>query len=283
MKMMKGLRELHLLLVLALFMGGAVIFTPAADAVTIHVLLVIDGGSPRNFDQHEASKDSIKLLLRQIKKTLKCPVQISELNTADSGSAFASNDNILKWITEVRVEKDDVVWVYFSGHGGVHSGTDDFYLSLPGEDADRNRLAQKINGLSCRLKILTTDACSYSGDPVINPSPPGQKAYRDLFYEHKGFFNVVAAAKGELAGGSPEGGWFTQGFIEALLAVQDADLDANGFISWSEILKKTRRETDKIFQREKHRFSSDRKEELQKIGQTGQHPTALSPLPQRVY
>lgn len=280
---MKMMRNLHLLCVLLVLLASTVVFTATADAVTIHVLLVIDGGNPRNFDQHEASKDSIKLLLGQIKRTLKCSVQISELNTADSGSAFASNDNILKWITEVRVDTDDVVWVYFSGHGGVHSGTDDFYLSLPGEDVDRNRLAQKINGLSCRLKILTTDACSYSGDPVVNPSPPGLKAYRDLFYKHKGFFNVVAAAKGELAGGSPGGGWFTRGFMTALLAVQDADLNTDGFISWSEILKKTQRETDKLFQQEKHRFSSKWKKKMQDIGQTGQHPTALSPLPQRVY
>ena len=200
---MKMVRWLQVSLFVTLLVSLSVFFTPAANAVTIHTLLVIDGGNPRNFDQHEAAKDSMRLLLRQIKRTLRCPVQISELNTADSGSSYASSDNILKWVTEVRVDRDDVVWVYFSGHGGVHSGTDDFYLSLQGEDLDRNRLAAKIERLPCRLKILTTDACSYSGDPVVAPSYPGLKAFRQLFYEHKGFFNVVGAAKNELAGRKP--------------------------------------------------------------------------------
>ena len=280
---MKMVRWLHVSLFVILLVSLFVFFTPAANAVAIHTLLVIDGGNPRNFDQHEASKASMRLLLKQIKKTLRCSVQISELNTADSGSSYASSDNILKWMTEVRVDRDDVVWVYFSGHGGVHRGTDNFYLSLQGENVDRNWLAQKIESLPCRLKILTTDACSYSGDPVISNSSPGLKAFRQLFYKHNGFFNVVGAAKNELAGGSLNGGWFTRGFMTAMLAVQDADLDNNRFISWAEILKKTRRETDKIFQQKKDSLSDAWKAELQRIGQTGQHPTALSPLPDRIY
>ena len=67
------------------------------------------------------------------------------------------------------------------------------------------------------------------------------------------------------------------------MAVQDADLDSDGFISWAEILKETLRKTDKIFQQEKDRLSDNWKAELRRIGQTSQHPTALSPLPERIY
>ena len=285
---MQIIRKLHLLSVLAILLGAGVFFTPAANAVTIHTLLIIDGAAS-NFEQHEASKKAMGRLLKQIRRDLQCNVQISHFNTDvnpnDSvPSKYASSDNILDWISQLRPNSDDIVWVYYSGHGGVHSGTDNFYLSLLGGKFDRNRFARRIEALPCRLKILMTDACSYSGDPVVGNSPPDLNPFRNLFLEHKGFFNVVGAAKGELAGGSPLGGWFTRGFMRVMLGINylKVDLNGDGFISWKEVLVKTREETNKAFQAEKDRLEQYWKDELERINQTGQNPVHLGELPKRI-
>ena len=292
---MNLLRSKCLFLVLMVLLSVVSVFTPAADAVTIHTLLIIDGAA-LNGEQHEAAKKAMRRLLRQIKFELGCVVEVSVLNTNNlvdpdnpaSGwdpSKLASSDNVLKWVSTLRPAADDVVWVYYSGHGGVHSGTDNFYVSLSGGKFDRNPLARRIEGLPCRLKILMTDACSYSGEPVVSNSPPDLNPFRNLFLEHKGFFNVVGAAKGELAGGSDLGGWFTRGFMSVMLGVNHlkVDLNRDGFISWKEVLVKTQEETNKIFHAEKDLLDDYWKDELAKIGQTGQNPVHFGELPKRIY
>ena len=298
---MKMVRWLQVSLFVTLLVSLPVFFTPAANAVTIHTLLIIDGAAS-NFEQHEASKKAMRKLLRDIKNQLGCYVEVSMLNTnnltdpddpssPEDPSKLASSDNVLKWVSELRPDDDDVVWVYYSGHGGADHETRNFHIVLGrNELLHRNRLVDKMDELDARLKILMTDACHYGSwsfpTPIYRPHP---NLFRNLLLEHKGFFNVMGAVTGEFAGGYYRGGflgggWFTRGFIHVMLNFNrlSIDLNGDGFISWEEVFVKTREETNKAFQAEKDDLDSYWKEELERIGQTGQNPVHLGELPKRI-
>ena len=232
---MKLTKKLTALILMGIVLGISGVFTPAADAVKIHTLLIIDDGAPHNYLQQEAAKKAMTRLLRQIKNELGCVVEISVLNTdnftpnsgGEDPSILASSANVLKWISELRPDVDDVVWVYYSGNGGM---TGDGNLALKLQDErwfHRNRIVDKIDVLRCRLKIFMSDVDSYSGQPVRygNPSDLSVSvlgharlpvALRHLFVEHEGFLNLTAATEGEFSLGDTTGGVFTKAFVESV-------------------------------------------------------------------
>ena len=73
---------------------------------------------------------------------------------ANAGSITA--ENILEWVNTVSPAHDDVVFVYFTGHGGTYPSGDnvgEFHLSLPPDGAfNRGRLVEAMDRLGCRLK-----------------------------------------------------------------------------------------------------------------------------------
>ena len=280
---MKTMRSLYLLWVLAALLGVGLFFTPPADAVKIHALLIIQDDAS-NYEQHEASGEAMGKLIRKVGTTLGCSVEQTRLNTdpdPDDASKYASSANVLKWVSELRPNNDDIVWVYYSGHGGVKS--DHFTIVLGGNESfHRNRLVDRMDELGCRLKILMTDSCSYSGEPVTYVNPSDLDAYRHLFLEHKGFFNVTAASKGEIAGGSQSGGWFTRGIFRIIDHPGRIDLDADDFITWEEVFKEISRVTNELFEESKSELSEYWKSEIERIGQKGQNPIFFGDLPKRI-
>ena len=223
-------------------------------------------------------------LFRDIKSISDIPFKLSELKSnVDGGNPERmSRENILKWTEAVNADRDDIVFVYFSGHGGANRGTRELYLSLPGGDKfDRNVLADAVERIPCRLKILLTDACSF-GVPITIPYLNSVKrAYLNLFLEHKGFLNVAAAVEGEFAIGNGEGGIFTRTFVDVMLFVDK--LGDDGFVSWEEVFEATKRKTHSYF----HAIYTSPitpqsiKDTLAEVGQQSQRPKYFGELPKR--
>ena len=192
---MKAVKKLHLLVVLGVLMVSVGVFPPFVDAQTIYALLLIDDGNPSNFQQHKTSHTRMLNLLNRITNTLGIEVEepkILQTSGRNRTSAdFPTLENIKKWIDTVNVDRNDVVFVYASSHGGAHRQTRELYLNFSGVKVERPPIAEALAALPCRLKLLVTDACSYGveiTEPYFNPTLP--EAYNDLFLKHRGFLNL---------------------------------------------------------------------------------------------
>ena len=262
------------------------------DAQKMYGLLIIDDGNPSNAPQHNASKDTMERLLRTIKREIRIPVEVSELKSSvdDDSPEYMSRDNILAWVQNVNADKDDIVFVYFSGDGGTDLNTGELYLSLPTTKLERKQLANAIDSISCRLKILVTDPCNYSVPQIPDPMRSQKTAFADLFLEHQGFLNVAGATEGELIVlGDSKGGLFTYSFIWSILGVDliervDVFTD-DDFVSWKEIFAAIRKQTQWYFEGAVDTSSlmpQNIRNTLDDIGQTSQRPKHFGEFPKRI-
>ena len=293
---MKTKRRLHLLAVLAILLGAAVVFTPAANALPkIHSLLIVMDGDTRMSQAFEISRNKIQNLLSEVRDVLGISLvpgynlyQYQRHLFSAAGENRPTRSNIMQWFREVRPGPDDVVFVYFCGHGGAYSNRE-LYLSLVGgELIDRKELVKAMERIKCRLKILATDACSYGGANVRaepDVAPTKKTAYRNLFFEHKGFLNITSASEGELSlGDAVTGTWFTENFAFGITEEYE-HIDKNpkdGFVSWKEVFEYTRGYTMEAFRENYERISEKNKQKMKKSGQTSQRPKYFGQLPTRI-
>ena len=278
---MRIVRWQQLLKLWAFLLMLTVVLASAAEAQTMHTLLVIMDGDASIGPGVAGSMKQIENLLRDIERKDVCQVEKSVLKSTEDR---ATSDRVKKWIKDVRPASNDVVFVYFAGHGGMLNNKT--FIALQGGILYRNELVSAMKqGQACRLKILITDACSSDVEirpPTLNPTL--KSALTNLFVEHKGFLHLTAATEGEYAwvvvpgpqstGG---GGYFTNSLVQTIYAYPDDDGD--GFVSWSEIFNATKKKTMALFDAAYPGFSAERKADLRQRGITSQTPKYYGELP----
>lgn len=290
------LKTVVILLITACCLCIAMVFTPAADAQTIHALLLIDDDNPSTFHLHEANQKKVKFLLEDIKNKLGIAVRTNILRTTtdrESGD-FPTFENIKKWIDTVNVDKNDVVLIYASAHGGANLRTRELYLNFLGVKVERPPIAKAVGVLPCRLRIFLSDASSFGG-PINQPyttktdrvrpisSTPSKTIYRGLFLEHEGFLDVAGATEGEDNLGNTQGGVFTRSFVEVF--EYDAgwsDKNEDGFVSWEEVFKSVKYVTEGKSKELIASLVPVWKQTLEEIGQQSQRPKYFGELPRRI-
>ena len=294
---MKVMRRFLLFVALIVLLGGTVVFTSAAeDKPTIHALLVIMDGDALNAEQYEESGSKISLLLRDAKDTV-CNLKLTELRSgSDNVSHWPTKDRVLQWVREVRPEKNDVVFIYFVGHGGKAHTTNDStfngtFLALAGP-SDQKYLFRRdlVNTLKAapawqsRLKMIITDTCSaevpfvdyilgpiYSLRSIWPPVSYKEPVYRNLFVEHEGFLHLTSATEKQYSwGDSKRGTWFTYGLVSAIDSYASGSTDP-GFVGW-----------DKVFTLAKEKVPVLIALHPRKVGNNVQHPKYYGALPKRV-
>ena len=304
-------KQIHLWILLILIAGAITVSAATASAQDIHVLMVIDDGNPWTFKQHARDKDRIENLMKSSvasmleKERPGATVNIDELKSnVDSfipdNPEFMSRDNILKWVRNVNADRDDVVFVYFSGAGGAEKeAPHERYLYAPRWDAElyrklyRKELAKAVEELNCRLKILITEI---NIGRTVHQSVPlsyGNRNYlRQLFLEHEGFLNLTSTSLGGIAlGDYINGGWFTLALTAGILGqsiVKLEDIDQSpqdGFVSWKEVFIETKEYLDEFYKLNEHhfRFPPRLRERLKERNQTTQIPEVLSEFPKRIH
>ena len=285
---MRVTRGLHLFLVL-MMLSAAIVFTATADAQKIHALLVTMDGDARMGAEFEKSRKRMENLLREIKDLLKLPVSqhILTSTAADNQpNSHPTKSNILNWINNARPAQDDVLLVYFCGHGGSTQSRE-LFLSLKGREIlYRKQIVEAVTKKTCRLKLLLTDACSYGGSSVrVMPAVTLKSALRNLFLEHEGFLNAASANIGEFSLGDPSNGtWFTCNFVLGILEDYEY-LDRNPkdkFVSWKEVFEYTRSETMRLFEENIGSLSKRYRQKMKEVGQTTQTPIYFGQLPKRI-
>ena len=162
--------------------------------------------------------------------------------TTLSGKKFTTK-NVSKWLTSIPSLSKDIIFFYYSGHGGNLTSLKNPWPFMIFPLYRHPRKAKAIVGGSVyqylltmkpRLCLIMFDACNNffqtkgagvpSGrfTPIITPTPvlPGLKT---LFLQNRGIITSCAASPGETAvttvGGNTIGGVFTTGFLLALQSV----------------------------------------------------------------
>lgn len=227
--------------VLLFVMCGCLLLASSADAQTVHTLLVVmdadmDIGPGMTVNRHKF--DSGIASIDRVYPTNKT-VYLSSRNETTKA-------NVLQWVNNVRPSLDDVVLVYYTGHGGMMSQTDRrTFLYLSDGSLFRAELAAAIQAKSCRLKLLITDCCSSYPMETQGNRPlaagyavetVGKSFIRNLFGEHQGFLHVNGATEGQYGWAHlRSGSHFTVSLLEAISS--DSDTNRDGFVGWGEVFE----------------------------------------------
>jgi len=295
---MKAVRGRYLLWVLILLLSSIMIFTAAADAQTVHALLVIMDDAPRTRKLNLVNMKNIGELLRDVENQHNCPLTLDVLrSSSDDKQAQATRENILNWLAAVAPAPDDVVFVYYSGNGGMDkAAARELYLTLQDGNFPRQQIVERIDRLECRLKMLITDTVSFDviwdrGSTFLGHRNP--EALGHLFLKHEGFLNITSASEDELSGGASSGtseiededilhgGWFTYALIMEL-STPHTDRDEDGFLSWNEVFQAARDETISLSGHHSAWFSEGLTRKFERIGQQTQRPIYYGELPRRI-
>lgn len=248
------LSKFQLASLLLLLLGSCVLLTSNAEAQEVHALLVIMDDDETIGPSVQVDEENVYSFLRKVDKVYSTTKNITVLRSS-AGETTVSN--IQRKIRALRPGPDDVVFFYFSGHGGMISETDRRTFLLVSDPADprsfvkllRDDIENDVTDHNSRLQIIITDCCSNF------PPHRGARKYatfagvrttnsmiKNLFGEHKGLLHVNGATEGQFAWGIPQtGGIFTDGLIAALS--DKADLNKDKFFEWSEILKLAKENT----------------------------------------
>lgn len=275
---MKRVRWLHASLFVTLLASSFVFFTPDVVAQKVHALLVIMDGEADIGTSVDIDRKRVEKLLSDIQNKNVCRVKI---NVLESSANTATANRAKQWIKDVRPADNDVLFVYYSGHGGMLRN--ETFIVTQGNVLFRKELVKAMERApNCRLKILIVDACSNAVDaenPTLNPDL--RSTLTNLFVEHKGFLNLAAATEGEYAWSNDRrGGWFTSSLIETIYEYPDPNGD--NFVSWEEVFKATKKKTMDLFSRAYPHFDAERKDDLRRRNITSQTPRYYGTLPKKV-
>ena len=273
---------------------------PAAETVsrkdvsdpqtTVHALLVIMDDDPKIgciVDQFY-----IENLLASVDKMKECTVQTKTL-LASEGSA--TRLQIQEWLSKVYPVSDDVIFIYYSGHGGMNNWEEKkTYLATLGNYTYRDDLVTLIKTATAaaRLQMLITDCCSNTSEPPpiqvdqASAAASSVTVWKNLFLEHTGFLHITGATEGQFSFGAapapnalPEtwkasgyGGTFTRSLIAAI--DEHPDTDSDGFVHWGEVFELAMKKTEHIYRITL--FSDETREAINRLRITSQTPKAYS-------
>lgn len=265
------------ILALFVFLPSFMVCVIPADAQTVHALLIIMDDDPKIGTNVKVDRKNMLNLLASVHNELAEVKTTTLLSSKDE----ATRNGVLEWVRNVKAATNDIVFMYYAGHGGMKSNGQTF-LATEGEWLFRSELVNAIEQIkSPRLTILITDCCSSLVSSNVDPTMQSnrsmtrltERVLRNLFIEHKGFLHVTAATEKQYGWSNIfTGGWFTKNFIEALNSNPDENKDK--FLTWKEVFETARQNTEKTFSQTT--FTAKQQQDLKKRGITSQTPKAYS-------
>ncbi len=245
----------------------------AQNKPTLKMLMVIcdDYESPENNKIAQSVRFDLATMTRLLDILEKRNIVNVERTLLQGRKATLKNINAT--LNALNAGPNDVVWFYFSGHGGMENGKT--FLSTSDEkDLPRSTLQNILNAKPARLKILMTDACSndVNGGAVsrslsrnASPAQEGRfdAVYRDLFSRYAGMLHMSGSTEGEYAWSDDDmGGHFTHYFIRE-------NLIKNPINSWVKMFDDARQKTMRMFNLG---LSASQRSELAREGIRSQTP-----------
>ena len=258
--------KVRLIAVLIFALGTVMLTAPTVEAQTVHALLVImdddtlSSNAPAFNAGMRVNQERVRRLLGKVDNVYHVEETVY-LSSRDE----ATVDNVLQWIRNVPSTSQDVVFVYYSGHGAMDSRRRT-WLALDSTSAGqrtgqlyRDRLAADVESRPGRLKLIVTDACSSSA-----PSPPHKavsfasivpkernETIINLFGEHEDVLHVNGASEGQYGWVNQQNGsFFTTAFLEAIHP--NSDVNGDGFVEWGEVFDVAQSTTEETFKQTKN-------------------------------
>lgn len=172
-----------------------------------------------------------------------------------SNAGFCT-ESVLEAIRRINCNSDDVIAVYYSGHGFRTPGQVSEWpvLKLGSRGQSRQQWAtpletilDQLRSKSAITKIMIADACNATGPVALPPPPaadnidlPKQRENIRRLLDSRGLFIMVAAKSGNYAYcNEQQGGFFTRIFCQALW--KSVGLDDRS--DWAEIAEMARGHT----------------------------------------
>jgi hypothetical protein len=207
---------------------------------------------------------------KQIARLIDMDYKGKEFDRFDSG--------IAAYINNLSVQSDDVLFVYYSGHGS-NSGSSIWPMFSNSENRFKlDRIYTKVKPKGCRLKVVFFDCCNHRTNRSINEgirnsgSALPASAYVFLFKKTRGSVMISSSKAGEYSYGNPTvGGYATDGFFTALgqVSYQTAAQQQN---IWRNVISKTTSNTHALCSNAPRKQTPQFKLEIQGVDNSEQNP-----------
>lgn len=198
------------------------------DAADLHAIIVADTNDSTIGNSTEIDFENMRNEMRRI--SLYTGLNLKE-TTIRGKETFPKK--VIAKINNLKINKNDVVIFYFSGHGYRTDSKEEspwpyLYFSQANKGIDYDLIGKKLEAYHPRLLIVFADACNslISDDdapPLVKETMMGpvsrellKSNYRKLFMDVEGVIMVTSSKAGESSWGTPEGGLFTLAFLHNL-------------------------------------------------------------------
>ncbi len=181
---------------------------------------------------------------QQIAKETKLALNITELQDKS-----LSKKSIISWLKNSKIQMNDVVIFYFTGHGFRTEYSDSLwpmlFLAPSRELFDSTRIIKRLQNTPQRLCLILYDCCNNPSRKSMVLVPKNllqipkrflskQPGYKKLFLEASGFCIASGSIPGEVSWATPKGGIFTSAFLESMKKELEQDLP-----SWDSLFDRT--------------------------------------------
>ena len=235
-----------------------------SEASRLRILLIIDThGANADLNGFAIDRGTMKKVLKEALREQ----NLEDRYTLDilDGTAVTPA-RVLDYYRNLKVEPNETLLCYYSGHGGAEKGQGHF-LDMKSGRLMRSELRKAMEAKRPRLAVLLSDCCGdYGFDPLAAPknridlTPSKDKkdtkttrrradhgarqntlksvrgeTLRHLLFCHRGVVDITACDLGKLAFSSKgRGGYFTLTLTELLGVDGDRfDADGDGLVGWN--------------------------------------------------
>lgn len=174
-----------------------------------------------------------------------------QLNMLELQDRSLSRKSILGWLKNTKIQSNDVVIFYFTGHGFRTEHSDSLwpmlFLAPSRELFDSTRIIKSLQKTPQRLCVILYDCCNNPSRKSMVLVPKNllqvpkryisvNSGYRKLFLESSGICIASGSVPGEVSWATPKGGIFTSAFLESLKKETEEE-----FPSWDSLFDRTER------------------------------------------
>lgn len=231
-----------------LLMATAIAQTSSAQ--TLHALVAGCTNDPSIGKGAKQNVADVSNLLQSAAAAMDCEFDFEVFEDPQCTKA-----NVINWINNLDIEKDDVVVFFYSGHGGRALNDSDPFPQMCMNNPRRQDLFMPVAQVdkliaakSPRLRIIITECCNsesagIKSKPLFAMAEGNQtslstynvKALRDLFFNTEGKVMITSSKAKEYSWMLPDGGIFMHNFIDAF---NEAAIHGSLTADWSAIFNR---------------------------------------------
>lgn len=231
-----------LLMILLAFMK-----THEMYAQTFHVFIFANTNDPKIGKSCDVDKEKILVNVKTAARVLNYKVSTHIF----TGKDF-NKDNLRNALNNFSCSENDVVFFYFTGHGGRSQEDQEIWPQMnfnkSGQNVDEyyvplNIVDKMFDEHGPKFRLVMADCCNnyanitpkvdMRGQTVVDNENHTNEVFAKLFKDVKGNVLISSSKQGEYSYSDTEkGGWFTANYIEALTKAMNKEVNT----SWESLL-----------------------------------------------